>query len=906
MNSTALICLFLLNFITSLFNIFSAIIVGTKERKLRSDYFVILTRVGVILFLSYLGICVIGKDFFRIPNIDQSNINSFLCSLFFIYFPMLLITYLIEMNFSFTDPFNIINYLLNKKVSPFIDFLFVLLITTPALIYEILLISPSTRDFALSISVEHFIDGKEPFSILIYNPFIIFFSAVLLILGSFEFANFHLILKQIKIQDNNKRTVNILKMILILFLLFLVLYLTVIIVIWADVGSVRSSNMGILHHIFTVGVYVFLFLEGMMTFVIQGMSDYFYYRFGLRKMGHALSVVFQFNVDDRPSLRSTVADHPNLEPEDSLSYIQGLSGFNFETHEISVFNSYMTLLFQSIIKVVPELSKSRENRTMIENNNSVDRSERKNSMRLKYQSTKAKQMRYNEHNLYKYKFDITELLGELTTNIEPRLEKQYDSEYYAKDDKMYESPFITQKDIDLTFTKEREKQKNFNNTELTNQLLPRESEHLVKINSIYHKKLMSNLFEEESQMELELEELKKNLITHITNNRNFIVYIMTKNLQENNSIEMYKDLKFPLGNNTYFIQLTDTESTVMKYLESYIHYRQEAKQNSFLEDIICVFQFQIKFFTPKYVIITKNRFISPALLPQNFYHMWQILKIGTNLMQADKSSFKIISSSHSKNMNFENIIDSKPLKDVNKSFNSNFVKDPNEMVISLNNFKLDKHHKFDMIIQEDLNFLKKHGINDYSLTVLYYELEKDTESSSNGPIFNPNVSSISVGFGNNNQTSFRQTDRTLLGKSISKFALRISNISKNVSGIRGSDAIYSSYSEDDDAGIIRQIDHGTLNLPQNAYAASLAEYTCVLFFYIDLHKISGQSNCCEPTSKLLTDSSSRRNSFCYSNTNTYNIAYNFFHLITKCFNCFSTDNHKAFKKIVQKKFEGIE
>lgn len=886
---------FCLNIITFLTSALVLLILSSKETKTRYDYITIITRLGKILFLIFIGIGVLGKKTFDIPDYNENRVNQYVCSLFFIYFPILFLTNNIEMNSSYIDAFNIIDYLLKKKPSVWIDMFFVGLISIPALAYEVLLGSESTKWVIQHFSIDCLIfseDAKSAFMLIMFNPFVIVLFIFMLVLGSFELHNFRSISNEIKIRKNHSKIVSHLIKLQIGLLCLLSFYLIVTVLIWADAGELRT-NSNILQFCFTIFVYVFLLFEGVLMLLIQCNSDYFYYHYGLTSIGQCIKSILCIPVDNRLPFRNKENENQNLntmEPDECMNHIKSTTGFCFETHEIGILNSYMDILFRSIIIITTQLS----NKHFNVNRDSV-RDDEFLEKRLNLVGRNSKKER--GENLFQAEYTLTELLSIQFTGEGPNLcDSSIANSNFNAEENPYVTTFILKEDVDY---KERLHE--------TKAELPS-----IKINSIFHKKLLLTLHDSPEIISKEVEELTSALIEHTKTNPNFLVYLMSKTHLNDHLNKLYKNLKFSICSNKYIIQLVDDESAFLRYIENYINYRPKFKsQLTFLEDIVCVYQFQIKCFPSKFIVITKNKFISPSLLPKDYYHMWQIVKICSS--STKKSTFRIMGSSkpvtnqlYAEGAKVEkNQITHSEYSDVQDSFNTNFVTDPNEMVFDLHHFELPRFEKFAEQLNRDLIFLQKQNINDFSLSILFYELEKlKEEESLNKKAVGVVIPNFSIsGF---NQTANKVTGRSILGKSLNmnKFTQRLSNLSRNFSKIHQNNVNMEDTIEDDD--FVKALNEKTVmnvDLPCNAFAAKLADYRCMMFFGLDVHEFS-DNQICSVVKKAPMISKSRKISLCYSSSHNKNLAFQIYELIFCKSTCRGKIHHK-FSDMVQKKITGI-
>lgn len=887
---------FFLNIITFLNSASVLMILSSKEAKTRYDYITIITRLGKIVFLIFIGVGVLGKETFDIPNYNEIRVNQYVCSLFFIYFPILLLTNNIEMNSSYIDAFNIIDYLLKKKPSVWIDMFFVGLVSIPAIIYEILLGSESTKWIIRNISIDCLTfsdDAKSPFMLIMFNPFVIILFLLMLILGGFELSNFRYISNEIKIRKNHSSIVSHLKKLQVGLLLLISFYLVVTLLIWTNAGQLRTNN-NVLQFCFTIFVYVFLLFEGFFMLLVQCNSDYFYYHFGLTSFGQCLKSILCIPVDIRLPFRNKENGDENLntmEPDECMNHIKNTTGFTFETHEIGILNSYMDILFRSIIIITTQLSSKHYSN----NGDSFAKEEEFLEKRLNLVGSKRKE---RGENLFQAEYTLAELLSIQFTSDGHNL---CDSSIANSNFNADENPYVTTMGLkdDLNY-KERLHE--------TKAETPS-----IKINSIFHKKLLISLHDNMETINKEIEELTSSLIEHTKSNPNFLVYLMSKTHLNDNLNKLYKNLKFSISNNKYVIQLVDDESAFIRYIENYINYRPKFKgQLTFLEDIISVYQFQIKCFPSKFIVITKNKFLAPSLLPQEYYHMWQIVKLCSN--RTKKNTFKIMGSSKPITNQRYSDATTKPEKaqvtrseysDVQNSFNTNFVTDPNEMVFDIHHFELPRFTKFTEQLNRDLVFLQKQNITDFSLSILFYELEKLKEEES---LANKNVGVVIPNFSISgvNQTANKVTGKSILGKSLNmnKFTQKLCNLSRNFSKIHDNNPhLEDSFEEDEFIKALNDRTVMNVDLPCNAFAAKLADYRCMMFFSLDVHEFS-DNLICSIDKKAPNISQSRKISLCYSTSHNKNLAFQIYEFIFCKSTCRGKIHHN-FSNMIHHKITGI-
>ena len=179
------IILFVVNIITFLLCFINFIIVLSKMKKTRYDTFIILTRIFQILIFIYLALTSLGDNFINISGYDKFLVNQHISCVFYGLIIVFCFSSYAELSLSYTDAFNIIEYLLDKKVSVLVDFLFVLVILIPSTLLDILYSLDSTYE---SIKFIHIIDdmipeGKQSLFFISYNPIIALLIFTILILS---------------------------------------------------------------------------------------------------------------------------------------------------------------------------------------------------------------------------------------------------------------------------------------------------------------------------------------------------------------------------------------------------------------------------------------------------------------------------------------------------------------------------------------------------------------------------------------------------------------------------------------------------------------------------------------------------------------------------------------------------
>lgn len=950
LNNTVNYVLFGLNIVSIFFNFCGMLITLSKTKKTRPDYLLVFYKVVIILVLLHTEINVLGQRFFSTPKIDMTNYNRYVYSVF--------ITFLLTFNFQiiseiisfFFDPFEIIIYLLNSVKSVMFDyyllFFYVILVLTIEITASISATSEAISNFYIILKLDFagFSDKELSWIIFSFNPIVILLAVAYFIAFLTQMIDFFRLSSELKLKPSHMKLFSCVKALQLITSFIILFYLTVFVIVTLDIGGFRTKS-SLLMGIFTVIFYVYLLLESILITLTLAYSDHFFFVYGFTKLGRLISGIFCIPVseDEKPVLSTSSIRISKFNPEESVTYIQDISGLSVETHQISLINSYADLCLNSILRILPQLIVlSRDNRQF-----ASSESEKK----IDLKKAKINNKDFYKNNVVEYEFTIQDLINnkptrvfnfnegnnrsnssegnEITDNKNAKENKTknflyasvctpYVTEILPDNPKvvkrtsdvtklndsyaatvtannnanannvtdMLHEQFLNRKNSSHTeiitnddITKNNSNQLSNSNSDLnrTNISNKKSSIGKVKIKSIYQTKLeLASLQNDNFSFTDELELLRKAINDQIVNQPQFILYLISKN--KNGAMSAYSDLKFTTDNGCFNIQFIDNKKKALTYLESYISYKKEnTRKVSLLEDVIAFFEFQIGNFPGRIVVITKNKFISPQLIPKEYYHMWQIIRLSPDFEKKFKKPYMIVSSSHSKD-NKHNTNDilatiekansfKQPQNNTSDceddSFNSNFIKNPNEVVLQNDHFKIINYEYFENTFHADIEFLKKQNIGDVSLTLLYYELGKLEKEEDERPFSHiPTPIPVTVAKGNNKANNNLQNENNLSNNnfnnananfannniSFNKFTIRLSNISKNFSGIMRNkvDCVLESSSDEDLLKELEENSNKNVNcgFPCNAFKASIIDYQCVLFFYIDIHDFSSHANSC--------------------------------------------------------------
>jgi hypothetical protein len=164
---------------------------------------------------------------------------------------------------------------------------------------------------------------------------------------------------------------------------------------------------------------------------------------------------------------------------------------------------------------------------------------------------------------------------------------------------------------------------------------------------------------------------------------------------KNNNFTIQKDLIFKTFDNQFIIEVIPYQyNRQQNFLLNYIKYMRK-NNGSFLPFILGVFKIEINEFKDFTIILSKNKIIDNV--PEDYFNYWQMVKI-------TPWEKKLISSS--------------------KNRISFFIKD--DQVVLDSEFKLNLTNlpDFQKILHNDINFLKKLKIKNFSLIAMYYEFGK--------------------------------------------------------------------------------------------------------------------------------------------------------------------------------------
>lgn len=886
--------LFFINLFNILILLINLILSLNKIKKVRSDKIMIISRLLILFFLGYSEIFILGNGFLTTIEFNKEITNQHVSCIVYCFLFLFNFSTFTEYNHSFCDVFYMIDYVLNRKKSIFKDFIFSIIIFIPSLLMDIIYSIDKDEGILKFIYLQNnFPDiSQKDFFFISYNPIIVIFNLMLLILSIIELYRMLTFFKNIKFKSSHRRFLRYIHLSQFSLILFLVIYCLSYIILLFDIGNIMSQS-NLIQYILTIVFYSYITFENIFILLINGNSDYFYYEYGFTYLGKILSFLLGFEVIDPDLIDKTnfnFNSNDKISLEESVILLNDLSGFNFDTHHINILNNFMNMLFKTLLKALPEVINLNKNITKISSkddlftlNNNANKGKSTNNKKneFKYENSKKKKNQYKEQNCSIHNFSLYDIFDGVKDENEESLF-------------LNEMVFIKNSTSNLySNSNENNKKEGFINdyaSKISNEDI---NQNDIKLISIYNTKLLKFISDDIIQIQNEIRQLIKSIENHQMTYKNFLVYFLSILKNGNESIGSYKNLKFGLNNKHYYFQFIEDDNIFLNFIENYILYRANEGFVTFLEDIVGAYKIQIKNLPPVNFIILKNKFIAPSLIPNEYYHMWQILKLNTETIKY-QGGFKVISSSHSKNIEKNEKSEYSSNNEIvvkENSFHSNFVYDPNALIMENNKFELVKFDKFNKLISKDINFLKSYGIKDLSLKVLYYELGKISNS----------VKEMSF-LGKNERQSIKATTQ------IGKFAFKLNNISKNLSGIYNDDrTIYDEQSEED--MFIKGFADKTTNeyeMPLNAYTANLIDYKCILFFCLDINNFDEDRNkvCCGRNKNYLDLSEEIKTSYgiCYSHSNKLTIAHRFLSL----FNCLLSyrinKRYNKFKEIIINKF----
>lgn len=841
---------FLINFLKFTINY-------SKYKLTKLDKLIIINSINLMLALFFTFFILINDLTFKLKPIVVETLTRHFFSVFSVF--SLFSSYFIynELSNAFTDPFRIIKYLVNKESSVIKEL--VLLISLSFLsqildfLFTFLCFTNNETDNTLKNILNFIFFNKklrekirsEEYSLfdilyISYNPIIVLSIITLFIYSLFEIRKISSFTKNLKFKSSHQKIILYSKINLSFLIFYLLLYIISFILLQA---LTIPYNQSFAVNVFSLISSGYVLIEGMFFIRILGFQDYFHNIYQFSLLGRLTKYVFCIYrnnpIEDYYEKHGVLLNedqNKKIRLEDSIYQLHDMSGYTFETYEISLCNSYVYLMLMSYQKVLPLILSHNEDYKKykisireITKNNDLNENDFSN-----FNKSQCKEIPFDKPNIH-YTNDNSKILISNTDEHDSNISNNV---FNSLSNNVKENLIETNQSSTLA--------------NLT------VNENYIMIESIYNNKLLSSISEDKSKIEVELSNLNTEIVNQMTAHPSFIKYYLNFIKNDYSKIySKYKSHKFSLYNNTYYIQILREERQFYNYLNSYLNYKSVVK-SSFLEEIISAYSFKIKSFPRVFVFIIKNKFISPSMISSKEYSMWQILQVKNEVKSNTKNSkgnLRIVSSSNMKNniISFEkkegNQIENNKIKVIQIEKESKFesikkkkesevsglVYDPNDFILEENKFELLKFDKFISNIKSDIEFFEILGINDFSLNFLYFEIGKNSDSGNFEGRETYDVVNKMREIENINKNQFsniknKENDETL------KFAIRLSNISKNFSIIKDNEKNqnYNDFSMEPDEFFINSKNLNEIEIPFDGYIGNLIDYRCIFFFQFDI------------------------------------------------------------------------